>query len=229
MQAIILAAGEGTRMRPLTYHVPKPMARAGGKNLLEHNIEKLPKEVDEIILVIGYLGEQIVNHFGDECGGRKIIYVRQKKLLGTAHAISLCKRYIRGRFIVLMGDDMYGKKDIKECLKHDWAWLVQKVRGKFVGGRIIYDKDGNVTEVKEGKHNVTSGFVGTNLFVLGTEYFNYKMVPIKDGAEFGLPQTVALAAVDFPVKMIEATGWQQITDMEDLKHLHTKLSKGQKL
>lgn len=57
MQVVFLAAGEGTRMRPLTYHVPKPMVRAGGKNLLEHNIDALPDTVDEIVIVVGYLAE----------------------------------------------------------------------------------------------------------------------------------------------------------------------------
>lgn len=228
MQAVFLVAGEGTRMRPLTYHVPKPMTRAGGKNLVEHNIANLPKEVDEIIFVVGYLGEQIMNHFGDEYEGRKITYVRQKKLLGTAHALSLCKKHLRGRFIVLMGDDMYGKEDIRNCLKYDWAWLVKKVRGKFTGGRIVYDEDGHVKAVTEGTHNVKEGFVGTNFFVLGLEYFNYKMVPIKNDTEYGLPQTVALAANDFPIKMIEAKNWEQISDMEDLKRLHQQLSKGHK-
>jgi len=228
MQAVFLVAGEGTRMRPLTYHVPKPLARAGGKNLVEHNIAKLPKEVDEIIFVVGYLSEQIINHFGDEFEGRKITYVKQKKLLGTAHALSLCKQYLHGRFLVLMGDDMYGKEDIKNCLAYDWAWLVKKVHGKFVGGRIIYDEKDHVVAVEEGTHDEKSGFVGTNLFVLGMEYFNYPMVAIKDGKEFGLPQTVALAAEDFQIKMIEATGWEQITDMNDLKRLHQQLVKGQK-
>lgn len=227
MQAVLLAAGEGTRMRPLTYHVPKPMARAGGKNLLEHNIDKLPPEVNELIIVVGYLAEQVTNHFGDEYKGRKVTYVRQKKLLGTAHALSLCEKHITGRFIVLMGDDTYGKNDIQACLEHDWAWLVKKVHGKFTGGRIMYDDNGHVVAVNEGTHDVKEGFVGTNLFVLGPEYFRYEMVPIKNGEEFGLPQTVALAANAFPIKMIEATGWHQVSDMDDLKRLHSHLTKGQ--
>jgi len=228
MQAVFLAAGEGTRMRPLTFHVPKSLARAGGKNLLEHNISKLPKEVTELIFVVGYLKEQVINHFGEEYEGRKVTYVHQKKPLGTAHALSLCQKYIRGRFIVLMGDDMYGKEDIKTCLKREWAWLVKEVHGKFVGGRIIYDEAGNVSAVQEGTHDEKSGFVGTNLFVLGIEYFNFPMVAIKDGAEFGLPQTVALAAKEYKIKMVEATDWKQITDMDDLKRLDNHLRKGHK-
>lgn len=224
MQAVILAAGEGTRMRPLTYHVPKPMARAAGKNLVEHNIHKLPKEVTELIFVVGYLAEQVMNHFGDEYEGRPVTYVKQKKLLGTAHALSLCQKHLRDTFLVFMGDDMYGREDFETCISLPWAWLVKKVRGKFAGGRIVYDDDGHVVSVIEGTHNEDEAYVGTNLFVLGMEYFDYPMVAIKNGAEYGLPQTVLQAARDFPIKMVEAKGWQQVTDLDDLKRLHSSLS-----
>lgn len=225
MQVVFLAGGLGTRMRPLTYHVPKAMARAGGKNLLEHNIERLPNEITEIIIVVGTFAEQIINHFGDEYNGRPVTYVKQAKPLGTAHALSLCQKHIRGKFLVLMGDDMYGATDMHNCLAYDWAWLVKKVRGKFTGGRIIYDKEGNVTEVREGTHDAKEAYVGTNLFVLQPDYFSYNIVPIKGGKEYGLPQTVALAAKDYEIKMVEATQWQQINDLQDLKRLHTQLSK----
>ena len=151
--------------------------------------------------------------------------VKQAKPLGTAHALSLCKKHVRGKFLVLMGDDMYGATDMANCLENDWAWLVKKVRGKFTGGRIIYDDNGNVLEVKEGTHDEKEAYVGTNLFVLQPEYFSYPMVAIKDGKEYGLPQTVALAAKDHEIKMIEATQWQQVNDLQDLKHLHRVLTK----
>ena len=227
MQAIILAAGEGTRMRPLTYHVPKPMARAGGKNLMEHNIARLPKEITELVIVIGYLGEQIVNHFGTEFEGRKVTYVKQRKLKGTAHAISLCEKHVQDRFLIFMGDDMYGKDDFRKCLKEEWAWLVARVRGKMRGGKIIYDANANVTDVKEGIHAPGDNYIGTNLFVLGKEYFSYPMVAIKGGVEYGLPQTVAKVAQDFKIKMVQATGWEQINDIQDLKRLDRSIRKGQ--
>ena len=63
MQAIILAAGKGTRMRPLTYDMPKAMLPVKGKPVLEYTISFLPEEIDEIIIVINHLGDQIKNYF----------------------------------------------------------------------------------------------------------------------------------------------------------------------
>ena len=75
MQCVILAAGKGERMRPLTNDRPKPLVLVLGRPLLEHIIEALPAAIDEIILVVGYRGEQIQKHFGTEYGGRRVHYV----------------------------------------------------------------------------------------------------------------------------------------------------------
>lgn len=217
MQAVILAAGEGTRMRPLTHHVPKPLVRFSGKNLIEHNLDILPKEITELIFVVGYLKEQIINHFGDEFQGRKVTYVVQKKPLGTAHALSLVQKHIKGRFLVMMGDDLYSKVDIQACLSApESAILVQKIRSKFNGGNVQLDVHNHLIDISEGVHN--SGYINAALYVITPDYFTYDMVPIKEGKEFGLPQTLVLLARDHPVKVIKAQWWKQITDMIDIKH-----------
>ncbi len=87
MQAIILAAGEGKRLRPLTLDKPKPLIEINGKSLLEHNMDKLIGLVNEIILVIGYKGEKVKEKFGNNYRGIKIKYIKQKKLLGTGKAL----------------------------------------------------------------------------------------------------------------------------------------------
>lgn len=222
MQAIVLAAGEGTRMRPLTYETPKPLVRIGGKPLMEHNFEKLPKEITELIIIVGYLAEHIQNYFGNSYNGIPIRYVHQQKLLGTADAVNLCKEYIIGRFMVFMGDDLYSAQDMQACLGHERSWLVQKKQGSFTGGRIVHDAAGHVVDAIEGTHEVQEGYVSTNMFVLTPEYFEYDMVPIKNGAEFGLPQTVVRMAHDYPVKLVEATGWQQVTTVADVQALRTQ-------
>jgi len=106
MKAIILTAGEGTRMRPLTITKPKTMLQIGGKPILQYNIESLRDAgVDDITLVVGYHEEVIKDHFKDGTDiGVKINYVTQEERLGTAHAIGSAREYVKGQFITLNGD-----------------------------------------------------------------------------------------------------------------------------
>jgi UDP-N-acetylglucosamine diphosphorylase / glucose-1-phosphate thymidylyltransferase / UDP-N-acetylgalactosamine diphosphorylase / glucosamine-1-phosphate N-acetyltransferase / galactosamine-1-phosphate N-acetyltransferase len=217
MQAVILAAGHGKRLRPLTYHVPKPMIRIASNNLIEHNIKALPEEVDELVFVVNYLKEQIINHFGDEFKGRKIKYIRQKDMLGTGHALKICEEYLNNRFLVMMADDIYSKNDINKCLKHNNCILTKEVRGKFSGGRIKLDKDGKLEDIIEGVHNRKKSFSNVGLYVATNHFFKYGLVKIPGRKEYGLPQTIVKMAKDIPVSIEKADNWIQISDLNDLK------------
>jgi len=217
MQAIFLAAGRGSRLQPLTNHVPKAMIRIEGKNLIEHNISKLPKEIDEIILVINYLSEQIINHFGKSFAGRKIKYIKQEKLLGTGHALHQCKDDLRGRFLVLMGDDIYHASDIKKSLKNKRTILTKEIKKEFTGGRIALNKKGDLDKIIEGQHKCKVNLVNTGLYVLDKNFFKYKLVKLKNKNEYGLPQTMVKMAKDYPIKIEKAFEWMQINDINGLK------------
>lgn len=106
MKAIILTAGEGTRMRPLTTTRPKTMLITGGKPLIQYNIESLRDAgIKDITLVVGYKKEVIEEYFGDGSKfGVNINYAVQEGQLGTAHAIGSAEKYIDESFIVLNGD-----------------------------------------------------------------------------------------------------------------------------
>ena len=96
MQAVILTAGEGTRMRPLTLSRPKTMLPVGGKPILQYNVEALRDVgITEILLIVGYKEEMVKEHFGDgEKIGVKISYITQKERLGTAHSIGHSQGFI---------------------------------------------------------------------------------------------------------------------------------------
>lgn len=216
MQAVILAAGEATRMRPLTEHVPKALVHIGEKTIVEHNLEVLPDSVDELIYVVGYLKEQVMSHFGDVYEGRRVRYVVQEHPLGTAHAVSLVQPLITGeRFLVMMGDDLYCRQDVAALLSApESAVLVQKTEHPFSGGTMEFDTKGNLLGINEGEH--ARGYINAALYVLTTDYFKYEPVAIKGGKEYGLPQTLAKMAHDHPVKVVEARWWQQISTVEDV-------------
>ncbi len=117
MKCVILAAGEGVRMRPLTLVTPKPMIRVLGKPILEHIINDLPEKIDHIIIVVGYLGDQVIGYFGDRCARGKIDYVFQAEKKGTFHALSLCKDLLNDeKFLMLYADDLHGRENLEKCV-----------------------------------------------------------------------------------------------------------------
>lgn len=220
MQAVILAAGKGTRMKELTQSVPKPMLLVNGKTLIEHKLDALPESVDEVILVVGYQADAIRKHFKDSFGGRRITYVVQEELDGTAGALWLAKPYLSERFVVMMGDDIYAREDVEACFASpDWSVLVEETETMASGGRMVMDDSGHIVDIEEGDHTGKPGLMNTNLLALDPRLFTYPLVPKAIGSdEYGLPQTVLAAskASGIPLAAVRATFWIQVTAPEDL-------------
>ncbi len=106
MQAVILAGGLGTRLGPLTARTPKPMVPVAGVPYLEHQLRLLRRQsIDEVVLLTGYLGQIVEDHFGD--GGRlglSIRYSRETTPLGTGGALRLAAKLLYEQFLVIYGD-----------------------------------------------------------------------------------------------------------------------------
>jgi len=104
--AVVLAGGRGTRMRPFTYEMPKPMIPVQGRPLIQHIVELLRKhEVSEIIFSVGYMGDKIKEYFGNGSRfGVNITYVEEDKELGTAGPLALMKDKLSETFLMFNGD-----------------------------------------------------------------------------------------------------------------------------
>ncbi len=220
MQAVILAAGRGTRMGSLTETLPKPMLEVAGKTLLEYELDILPDSVDEVIIVVGYLGHIIQQKLGSSYNGKRLLYVEQDILDGTAGALWRAAPLLKDRFMVFMSDDMYSRDDANRCLMYaDWVMQVHEAP-IFSGGRMILAEDGTIDRIDEGSHGGKHGIIGTSMYVLDTRLFEYPMVAKSEGShEFGLPQTVLAASKKsgIPITIEPATFWFQISDPHDLK------------
>lgn len=217
MQAVILVAGKGTRMGVLTQNTPKPLLKVAGLTLIEHKLLAVPQEVTEIIFVVGYLGEQIRNYFGTEFGGRKISYV-EDSLQGTAKALWAAQPLITGRFLLLMGDDLYAAADIQTALTHEQAVLVKEMSKGTPGGKVMIDAQGNLVDIVEDrKGELDHNLVNIGLYVLTPEIFKYEPVQLPNSTEYGLPQTMLLMAKDYPVSVVPATFWMNMSAPEDLE------------
>ncbi|PIR73402.1 MAG: glucose-1-phosphate thymidylyltransferase (strD) [Candidatus Moranbacteria bacterium CG10_big_fil_rev_8_21_14_0_10_35_21] len=224
MQAVILAAGKGTRMRPLTYEIPKPMLMVNGKPILEYTISFLPESVDEVIIVIGYLGEQIKEYFGSNFLGKKITYVFQEKLNGTGGCIQLCRSILKNNFLVLMGDDLYHKKDIEKLAQEKLAVLAYRVEDPTRFGIFKIDANNQLMEIIEKPKFSKSNLANIGAYAINQDFFNYPLVPISE-TEYGLPQTLTSMNKDFKIKVIPAKMWQPVGYPEDIEKAEKNLDK----
>lgn len=224
MQAVILAAGKGKRMKHLTRATSKPMLYLKGKPILEHKVNALPKKIKEIIFIVGYHSEHILAHFKRYFNGRRIIYVFQTNLNGTGGALHLAKSVLKDKFLVLMGDDLYCKKDLEELIKYDLGVLGCKVDDPSQFGVIRTDNEGHMVEVIEKPKKSRYKLANTGVYMLNKKFFDYELVPI-GGGEFGLPQTMAQMAKDHKIKVGKARAWHPIGCPEDLKKAEEVLHK----
>lgn len=216
MQAVILAAGSGTRLKPLTDITPKQLLEVGGVSIIERSLNELPKEIDEIIIVIGYLGGMIKEKLGEKFRKKPIRYVEQKKKLGTAHALQICNSYLKGKFLVLMGDDIYNIKDIKKCIKNDLSLLVYESNESFTGNEVLIDSDNCFKGLNKVK-NKKPALINTGLYVLDRSFFNYDLVKLEKSEEYGLPQTMASISKKYKIKIENTKNWVQINTPKDLE------------
>lgn len=149
MKALVLAAGEGTRLRPLTSNVPKPMVMVAGRPFLCHQIYALASlGIREFQVLVGWksnrVKEFLLETFGDEL---EIEFLEQKQRLGTAHAIGMAEEIMNGPFICLNGDLVIEKKDLGEMIS------LHEKTGKPVLGAVTVDdpRRFGVIETKNGK------------------------------------------------------------------------------
>src|SRR5438552_120053 len=114
MDAIILAAGLGTRLRPHTLTTPKPLLAVQGRPILDWTLGALPRAVDRVIVVVHYLAEQIEHYLATQKFFKQWTTVRQDQPRGTGDALRACRGQLRSdRFLVMNGDDLYGAKDLE--------------------------------------------------------------------------------------------------------------------
>ena len=210
-------------MRELTKATPKPMLVIAGKTLIEHKLDALPPSIDEVVILVGYMGNQIVEYFGDAYKGKRIRYVYTDRLEGTAQGLWETRHLLDGKFLVMMGDDLYSAKDIHSCLSHDWAVLVEKVVAPKRGARVHVDGRGSIKSIEENTTLDVGMYNNAGLYVLGTDIFNYPLVRIPSG-EYGLPQTLIQLATKHALSVVEATEWHQVTAPEDLVRLEALFS-----
>ena len=221
---MIICAGKGMRMRPLTEHTPKPLIEVCGKSLLHHIVEALPEQIDEIILVVGYLQEQIREHCGEEFLGKKVQYVEQENFSGgTGDALICAKELVHGKFMFMYADDIHGAEALQQAVSEDFAVLGTYSDTPENFGVLVGNEDGTLQSIIEKPKNPPSNIVNIGGFVLTEKIFQYSVTVSEDIGELLVTDMFTQFAQDYPVQIINQDFWIPVGKPEDIQTAEAQL------
>lgn len=206
MKALILSAGEGTRMRPLTLTKPKTMLPVAGKPIIQYNIESLRDcGIKDILIVVGYKEEKVREYFKDGSDLKvNISYSTQKKLDGTANAISYGENFIEDSLIVLNGDIILDEEIIKEIIedynnsKPDTLMVIKEVEDPSSFGVVELDGE-NITNIieKPKKEEAPSNLINTGIYIFNKDIFDkINNTPVSPRGEYEITDSLTMQIED---------------------------------
>ncbi|CAN5747318.1 mannose-1-phosphate guanyltransferase [soil metagenome] len=234
MKAVIMAGGEGTRLRPLTSNCPKPMLPLANRPMMEHIVGLLKAHgVDEIVVTVAFLANQIRTYFGDGSEfGVKMVYATEDQPLGTAGSVRNAMDELTERFLVISGD-VLTDIDLAQILAfHDEKDAVAtiglvRVENPLEFGIVITHEDGSVERFLEKPTwgQVFSDTINTGIFVLEPEIFDY--IPAGRPVDFSGEVFPALLADGRPLYGAVATGyWEDVGTLESYVSAHRDVMDG---
>jgi len=225
MDAIVLAAGKGTRLRPLTNDTPKPLLTVQGRPILERTLLGLDGVADRVIVVVKYLKEQIIAYMEQQDIFKDYEIVEQlPEPLGTGHAVQCCQPLLTSdEFIVMNGDDLYdpvalrGMKEqgaaIMAALRDDapkWGVIVSTEDQKFV----------RIHEKPEAGLYPPPVYVNIGVYKLTRQIFDYDIQKSSRG-EYEITDYVNYLSQQVPIKVIRTDFWVPIGTPQDLEQAQT--------
>jgi len=174
-QAVILAAGEGQRLRPFTVTKPKAMLSIADRPILQYVVEALAQNgIRNIVIVVGYRRQQVFDYIGaGEQFGVDIVYITQERQLGTAHALAQAKDAVEGEFLILPGDNLIEADTIAQfiAMKPN-AVLVKKVDDTTRYG-VVTTEGGLVKDIVEKPKEAKGNIINTGIYAFTTEIFDF--------------------------------------------------------
>lgn len=213
MQAIVLAAGEGSRMRPLTSKLPKVMLPIAGRPLLEHIIARAHKAgANNIALVIGYGADFVRSHFGDGSSfGVRIDYATQKKQMGTGDALMAAKDLAEDRFLVLNGDILADIESLKKIASsgENAASALQVSDPSRYG--VFLEEGGYMKSVIEKSPNPPSNLANAGIYLFKKSIFDaLARINLSKRSEYELTDALNILAQRERIRIIGLKEWMEI-------------------
>ena len=214
MDAIILAAGLGTRLRPHTLTTPKPLLPVRGRPILDWTLRALPPAVGRVVVVTHYLAEQVERYLRGQTHFPNWATVHQARPRGTGDAFRSCRGAVTAdRVLVLNGDDLYAAADLAALAAKPAGLLVRPVDQPRKFGIAFTRPDGTVERLVEkpdldGRHLANTGAYLFPREVFGTE------LTVSARGEFEITDYVSALAARQPVSVPQARFWLPIGTVE---------------
>lgn len=224
MKCVILAAGEGKRMRPLTYTRPKVMLPIANKPILEWNmLNAMEAGFDEFIFIIGYKGEMVKDYFGEgRKWGVKIEYLNQGKPQGTAHAVKLLHGFVDD-FIVMCGDTTFGSNDIKEVAREKNSMGLVKVEDAREYG-VVEMQENKIIKVHEKMEEPLSDIINAGIYHFDKKIFDFiEKTEKSPRGEYEITDSINLMAKEEEIKGIMLKEWKDVVYPWNLLDLNKEM------
>ncbi len=214
MDAIILAAGKGTRLRPHTETVPKPLLDVQGRPILDWIIGALPP-VERLVVVVNYLAEQIENYLAKQTHIKNWVTVRQAEPRGTGDALMSCRAAIASsRVMVLNGDDLIGRADLANLATVPMGILAHPVDKPEDYGVIFRNPDGTLKRIVEKEKGLMPPqLANIGGYVFPREVFNLTL-PLSPRNEYEITDAVSQLAAAGAFHVVAANYWLPIGTIE---------------
>ena len=224
MKAVILAAGEGRRCRPLTQTRSKVMLPVGNRPFMEHVIDALAKNgIRDLYIVVGYQKERVMDYFEDGLDfGVDISYLEQNELLGTAHALGKAEEYIDEPFLVVNGDNLIDSRAVSELIaaRGDNVILAALRRHSGDYGVLMVEQD-RVKGIVEKPGRPCSGILNTGAYKFSPTIFRaIHKTPLSERGSYELTETISqmIAEGEEIVPLIGKGVWADAIFAWDLLH-----------
>ncbi|MFC7057317.1 bifunctional sugar-1-phosphate nucleotidylyltransferase/acetyltransferase [Halovenus salina] len=210
MQTVILAAGQGTRMRPLTESIAKPMLPVAGRPLVSHTADAaVDAGASELIIVVGYEAEDVREHFGSEHRGVPVTFTTQEQQRGTADALRAARSHLDGPFAVLNGDNLYESEDLTALFEAGPSIGAIRVEDPTSYG-VLSTADGRVADIVEKPSDPPSNLANAGAYVFTAEASEYLDVAESQRGEYELTDVVARTIEAASVTPVELGRWLDV-------------------
>jgi NDP-sugar pyrophosphorylase family protein len=210
MEAVILAAGLGTRLRPYTLKTPKPLLPVCGRPILDWILGALPSSVDRVVVVVHYLADQVESYLASQKWFSEWVTVFQEKPQGTGDALRQCRQQLHSdHFLVLNGDDLFGARDLRALAEKPAGVLVHTVDEPRRFGIAFLKPDGTLEKLVEKPPLDGVQLANTGAYVFPREVFNLE-IQLSARGEYEITDYVSMLASKQPFHVVKAGVWLPI-------------------